>query len=46
LLGLLCVISIGIAIGMMILPAAGAYSHYQPLFVRHENFAAGAGMWH
>src|SRR4051812_1208025 len=31
---------------MMILPAAGAYSHYQPLFVSYENFGAGAGMWH
>jgi hypothetical protein len=46
LLGLLCVTSIGIAIGMMILPAARAYSHYQPLFVSYENFGAGAGMWH
>jgi membrane-associated phospholipid phosphatase len=46
LLALLCVTSIGIAIGIMILPAAGAYSHYHLPFVSYENFGAGAGMWH
>jgi hypothetical protein len=43
LLGLLCVTSIGIAIGMMILPAAGAYSHYQPLLSATKISARGRG---
>jgi hypothetical protein len=45
-LALLCVTSIGIAIGMMILPAAGAYSYYHPPLASYENFGVGAGMWH
>ena len=45
-LALSCVTPIGLAIGMMILPAAGAYSYYHLPFAAYENFGAGAGMWH
>src|SRR5260370_9320606 len=45
-LALLCVTSIGIAIGMMILPAAGACSYFHPPVASYENFGVGAGMWH
>ncbi len=45
-LALLCITPIGLVIGMMILPAAGAYSYYHLPFAAYENFGAGAGMWH
>jgi membrane-associated phospholipid phosphatase len=45
-LALSCITSIGIAIGMMILPAAGAYSYYHLPFSAYEHFGAGSGMWH
>lgn len=45
-LALLCLTSIGIALGMMILPAAGAYSYYHPPLASYGNFSVGAGMWH
>ena len=45
-LALLCITPIGLVIGMMILPAAGAYSYYHLPFTAYENFGAGAGMWH
>jgi membrane-associated phospholipid phosphatase len=45
-LALSCITSIGIAIGMMILPAAGAYSYYHLPLAAYENFGAGSGMWH
>jgi membrane-associated phospholipid phosphatase len=45
-LALLCITPIGLVIGMMILPAAGAYSYYDLPFAAYENFGAGAGMWH
>jgi membrane-associated phospholipid phosphatase len=45
-LALACISSVGIAIGMMILPAAGAYAFYHPPAGDFENFGAGAGMWH
>jgi membrane-associated phospholipid phosphatase len=45
-LALSCITPIGIAIGMMILPAAGAYSYYHLPFAAYENFGAGSGMWH
>jgi membrane-associated phospholipid phosphatase len=45
-LAISCVTSMGIAVGMMILPAAGAYAYYHPLLASYENFGAGAGMWH
>ena len=45
-LALSCITSIGIAVGMMILPAAGAFAYYQLPFAAYENFGAGSGMWH
>jgi membrane-associated phospholipid phosphatase len=45
-LALMCVTSAGIAVGMMIFPAAGAYAFYHPPLASYENFGAGAGMWH
>jgi membrane-associated phospholipid phosphatase len=45
-LALMCLTSIGIAIGMMIWPAAGAYAYYHLPIAAYENFSAGAGMWH
>jgi membrane-associated phospholipid phosphatase len=45
-LALACITSIGIALGMMILPAAGAYAFYHPSLGSYEHFGAGAGMWH
>jgi membrane-associated phospholipid phosphatase len=45
-LAISCLTSIGIAVGMMILPAAGAYSYYHLPLTAYENFGAGSGMWH
>jgi membrane-associated phospholipid phosphatase len=43
---LLCLTAIGTAVGMLILPAAGAYSFHQPAGGAFSNFGADAGMWH
>lgn len=45
-LALACITSIGIAVGMMIFPAAGAFAHYHLPFAAYEHFGAGSGMWH
>jgi membrane-associated phospholipid phosphatase len=45
-LALLSLTSIGIAVGMMILPAAGAYAHYHPAQQTFSNFSGNAGLWH
>jgi membrane-associated phospholipid phosphatase len=45
-LAISCLTSIGIAVGIMILPAAGAYSYYHLPLTAYENFGAGSGMWH
>jgi membrane-associated phospholipid phosphatase len=45
-LALMCLTSIGIAIGMMILPAEGAYAYYNPPLSIYDNIGAGSGMWH
>jgi len=45
-LALSCITSIGIAVGMMILPAAGAFAYYHLPFAAYENFGTGSGMWH
>ena len=45
-LALSCITSVGIAVGMMILPAAGAFAYYDLPFAAYENFGAGSGMWH
>jgi membrane-associated phospholipid phosphatase len=45
-LSLSCLTFIGIAIGMMIWPAEGAYAYYNPPLSMYDNLGAGAGMWH
>ena len=45
-MALLCLTSIGIAIGLVILPAGGAYAHYQPAPDVFSHFSADAGLWH
>jgi membrane-associated phospholipid phosphatase len=45
-LALMCLTFVGIAIGMLILPAEGAYAHYNPPLSFYENIGAGSGMWH
>jgi membrane-associated phospholipid phosphatase len=45
-LALSCITFIGIAIGMMIWPAEGAYAYFNPPLWIHDNIGAGAGMWH
>jgi membrane-associated phospholipid phosphatase len=41
-----CLTSIGIAVGMMILPAGGAYSYYDLPLAAYDHLGAGSGMWH
>jgi membrane-associated phospholipid phosphatase len=43
---LMCLMFIGIAIGMMIWPAEGAYAYYHPPLSIYDNIGAGSGMWH
>ncbi|MBV9459709.1 MAG: phosphatase PAP2 family protein [Bradyrhizobium sp.] len=45
-LALSCLTFIGIAIGMMIWPAEGAYAYYNPPLSIYENIGVGSGMWH
>jgi len=45
-LALMCLTFVGIAVGMLILPAEGAYAHYDPPLSFYENIGAGSGMWH
>lgn len=45
-LALMCLTFIGIAVGMMVWPAAGAYAYYNPPLASYENIGAGSGMWH
>jgi membrane-associated phospholipid phosphatase len=45
-LALMCLTFIGIAIGMMIWPAEGAYAYYHPPLSAYVNIGAGSGMWH
>jgi membrane-associated phospholipid phosphatase len=45
-LALMCLTFIGIAIGMMVWPAAGAYAYFNPPLASYQNFGAGSGMWH
>ncbi|WP_441277048.1 phosphatase PAP2 family protein [Tardiphaga sp. 172_B4_N1_3] len=45
-LTMLCLTAIGTAAGMLILPAAGAYSLHQPALDAFGNFGTDAGMWH
>jgi len=45
-LALACLTFIGIAVGMMIWPAEGAYAYYNPPFSSYDQIGAGSGMWH
>jgi membrane-associated phospholipid phosphatase len=45
-LALACLTFIGIAIGMMIWPAEGAYAYYNPPLSIYDNIGADSGMWH
>jgi len=44
-LALLCLCSLGLAVGMLLLPAAGAFVYFEPAEQLFDNFAAGRGMW-
>lgn len=45
-LAISCLTSIGIMIGMMVLPAAGAYAYYDIPLAAYDKIGAGSGMWH
>jgi len=45
-LAISCLTSIGIMIGMMVLPAAGAYAYYDIPLSAYDKIGAGSGMWH
>jgi membrane-associated phospholipid phosphatase len=44
-LALLCVISLGLAVGMLLVPAAGAFVYFEPAPQSFDNFAPGREMW-
>jgi membrane-associated phospholipid phosphatase len=44
-LALLCLCSLGLAIGMVFVPAAGAFVYFEPAQQLFNNFAAGREMW-
>jgi membrane-associated phospholipid phosphatase len=44
-LALLCLCSLGLAVGMLLLPAAGAFVYFDPPQQLFANFAAGREMW-
>jgi membrane-associated phospholipid phosphatase len=44
-LALLCLSSIGLAIGMVLLPAAGAFVYFEPAPQLYDHFAGGREMW-
>jgi membrane-associated phospholipid phosphatase len=45
-LAISCLTSLGIMIGMMILPAEGAYAYYDIPLSAYDKIGAGSGMWH
>jgi membrane-associated phospholipid phosphatase len=45
-IAILCLTLLGVEIGMFLIPAAGAYTHYSPPQELFSNFSAKAGMWH
>jgi len=45
-LALACLTFIGIAVGVTIWPAEGAYAFYHPPLSTYDNVGAGSGMWH
>lgn len=44
-LGLLCLASLGLAIGMVLVPAAGAFVYFAPAQHLFDNFAGQGEMW-
>jgi len=44
-LALLCLSSLGLAVGMVLLPAAGAFVYFEPAPALFDHFAAGREMW-
>jgi membrane-associated phospholipid phosphatase len=44
-LGLLCVASLGLAVGMVLVPAAGAFVYFAPAQHLFDNFAGQGEMW-
>ncbi len=45
-IAIFCLSSLGVGIGMLLIPAAGAYTYYNPPHELFSNFSADAGMWH
>ena len=45
-LALMAITSVLTAIGMVLVPAAGAYAHFNPASTDYSNFTSSAGMWH
>src|ERR1700732_3285039 len=44
-LALLCLSSLGLAVGMLLFPAAGAFVYFEPARQLFDNFSAGGEMW-
>jgi membrane-associated phospholipid phosphatase len=44
-LALLCLCSLGLAVGMLLVPAAGAFVYFEPAQQLFDNFAPGREMW-
>jgi membrane-associated phospholipid phosphatase len=44
-LALLCLSSLGLAVGMVLLPAAGAFAYFEPAPQLFDHFAGGREMW-
>lgn len=44
-LALLCLSSLGLAVGMLLVPAAGAFVYFEPARHLFDNYAAGGEMW-
>jgi membrane-associated phospholipid phosphatase len=44
-LALLCLSSLGLAVGMLLVPAAGAFVYFEPARQLFDNFTAGEEMW-
>lgn len=45
-IAILCTSSIAVGAGMILVPAAGAYTYYNPPQELFSNFSVDAGMWH
>jgi membrane-associated phospholipid phosphatase len=45
LLALLCLCSLGLAVGMLLFPAAGAFVYFEPAHQLFDNYVPGREMW-